>query len=33
MTEPPRAFAREAAKHAPEVEVRILEPGEVTAVE
>jgi len=33
MTEPPRAFAREAAKHAPYVEVRILEPGEVTAVE
>jgi L-ascorbate metabolism protein UlaG (beta-lactamase superfamily) len=33
LTEPAHAFAREAAKHAPDVEVRILEPGEVTAVE
>jgi L-ascorbate metabolism protein UlaG (beta-lactamase superfamily) len=33
LTEPPLAFAREAAKLAPDVDVRILEPGEVTAVE
>jgi L-ascorbate metabolism protein UlaG (beta-lactamase superfamily) len=33
MTEPPRAFAREAARRAPTVEVRILEPGTATTVE
>jgi L-ascorbate metabolism protein UlaG (beta-lactamase superfamily) len=33
MTEPPRVFAREAARHAPTVDVRILEPGTATTVE
>lgn len=33
LTEPPRAFAREAARRAPEVDVRILAPGEATLVE
>jgi L-ascorbate metabolism protein UlaG (beta-lactamase superfamily) len=33
MTEPPRAFAREAARRAPTVDVRILEPGAATTVE
>jgi len=30
LTEPPHAFAREAARRAPSVEVRILAPGETT---
>jgi L-ascorbate metabolism protein UlaG (beta-lactamase superfamily) len=30
LTEPPRAFAREARSRAPSVEVRILAPGETT---
>jgi L-ascorbate metabolism protein UlaG (beta-lactamase superfamily) len=30
MTEPPRAFARQAAKRTPAVDVRILNPGETT---
>ncbi|TMG34376.1 MAG: MBL fold metallo-hydrolase [Chloroflexi bacterium] len=30
LGDPPRAFAREVARVAPETEVRILEPGEVT---
>ena len=33
MTEPPRAFAREVARRAPTVDVRILEPGAATKVE
>jgi L-ascorbate metabolism protein UlaG (beta-lactamase superfamily) len=33
LTEPPRAFAREAAKRAPGVDVRILAPGRTTVVE
>jgi L-ascorbate metabolism protein UlaG (beta-lactamase superfamily) len=33
MSEPPRAFAREAARRAPTVDVRILEPGAATTVE
>jgi L-ascorbate metabolism protein UlaG (beta-lactamase superfamily) len=33
LTEPPRAFAREAAKRAPDVDVRILAPGRTTVVE
>jgi L-ascorbate metabolism protein UlaG (beta-lactamase superfamily) len=33
LTEPSRAFAREAAKRAPDVEVRILAPGEDTVVD
>ena len=33
LSEPPRAFAREAARRAPAVEVRILEPGETTTIE
>ena len=32
MTEPPLAFAREAARLAPDVDVRILEPGTATTV-
>jgi hypothetical protein len=28
MTEPPRRFAEQLAKRAPEVELRALEPGE-----
>jgi L-ascorbate metabolism protein UlaG (beta-lactamase superfamily) len=32
LTEPARAFAREAAERAPDVDVRILEPGETTTV-
>ena len=30
LHEPPRAFARHARRHAPEVEVRIVEPGDST---
>jgi hypothetical protein len=33
LNDPPRAFAGEAAKVAPSVDVRILEPGETTTVE
>jgi L-ascorbate metabolism protein UlaG (beta-lactamase superfamily) len=33
LTEPSRAFAREAARRAPDVQVRILTPGEATVVE
>jgi L-ascorbate metabolism protein UlaG (beta-lactamase superfamily) len=33
MNEPPRLFAQEAARLAPSVDVRILEPGEATLVE
>lgn len=33
LGDPPHAFAREAAKVAPAVEVRILRPGETTTVE
>jgi L-ascorbate metabolism protein UlaG (beta-lactamase superfamily) len=33
LTEPSRAFAQEAAERAPDVEVRILAPGEATVVE
>jgi L-ascorbate metabolism protein UlaG (beta-lactamase superfamily) len=33
MTEPPRAFAREAARRAPGVEVRVLEPGAATTID
>jgi L-ascorbate metabolism protein UlaG (beta-lactamase superfamily) len=32
MTEPPHEFARAAARLAPEVEVRVLEPGESLAL-
>lgn len=32
LTEPPVAFKREAARHAPEVEVRVLAPGESTVL-
>jgi L-ascorbate metabolism protein UlaG (beta-lactamase superfamily) len=32
LTEPPRAFARAAARCAPGVDVRVLEPGEQTTV-
>jgi L-ascorbate metabolism protein UlaG (beta-lactamase superfamily) len=32
LTEPPLAFARYAAKLAPEVDVRVLQPGEETAL-
>jgi L-ascorbate metabolism protein UlaG (beta-lactamase superfamily) len=30
LHEPPRAFARHAQRHAPEVEVRVVEPGDST---
>ena len=30
LRDPPRDFAREAGEHAPSVEVRVLEPGDVT---
>ena len=33
VTGPPRDFAREAARLAPSVDVRVLEPGETTTVE
>jgi L-ascorbate metabolism protein UlaG (beta-lactamase superfamily) len=33
LNDPPQAFARQAAKVAPSVEVRILQPGETTTVE
>jgi L-ascorbate metabolism protein UlaG (beta-lactamase superfamily) len=33
LAEPPRAFAREAARIAPSVDVRVLEPGDATTVE
>jgi L-ascorbate metabolism protein UlaG (beta-lactamase superfamily) len=32
QTEPPRAFARYAAHLQPDIEVRILQPGESTAI-
>jgi L-ascorbate metabolism protein UlaG (beta-lactamase superfamily) len=32
LTEPPRAFARLAAERAPEVDVRVLEPGTSTTI-
>jgi L-ascorbate metabolism protein UlaG (beta-lactamase superfamily) len=32
LTEPPRAFARLAAERAPDVDVRVLEPGASTAI-
>jgi hypothetical protein len=33
LTEPPLEFARLAARIAPEVEVRVLQPGDETSIE